>query len=201
MFRIVSPGEFLREVSRSPRLKFFLAWLTFAGLVVPLAFFTSIGLAETHAVALLLVAILPFQYLAFCVMRAREMRRALLVKKFEEALLASRERVAGPIVRRTLTYMDADLLIPKIRDAYRQPLWTQASLTPPKRALQEYLAELCRDRIRAEAMQLNLASVDAQLNVASVGPPNLVSAYRSSLPVAGRPFPSVKRTPQMPMPA
>jgi len=47
-------------------MKFDLAGLTFVGLVVPTALLMSIGVPEEYVLPLMLVAILPFQYVAFC---------------------------------------------------------------------------------------------------------------------------------------
>ena len=66
MFRFIQVRDFLREVSASPRLKFDLAGLTFAGLVVPTALLMSFGVPEQYALPLMLAAILPFQYVAVC---------------------------------------------------------------------------------------------------------------------------------------
>ena len=71
MIRLIKASDFLREVSQSPRLKFELTWLTFAGLVVPTALLMSIGLPEQYALPLMLVAILPFQYVAVCILADR----------------------------------------------------------------------------------------------------------------------------------
>jgi len=68
MFRLVKPTLFFRELSGSPRLKFSMAWLTFMGLVIPTALLTSMGIRQEYALPLLLVSILPFQYIAFCVL-------------------------------------------------------------------------------------------------------------------------------------
>ena len=66
MVRFIKVGDFLREVSTSSRMKFELAGLTFAGLVVPTALLVSAGVPEQYALTLMLVAILPFQYAVFC---------------------------------------------------------------------------------------------------------------------------------------
>ena len=69
MFRLVKASEFSKEVSVSPRLKFSLTWLTFGGLILPAALLMSVGYAANYVLPLMLVAILPFQYVAFCVLR------------------------------------------------------------------------------------------------------------------------------------
>lgn len=72
MIRMAKPSEFLRELSGDARLKFLLAWLTFAELVLPTALLMSLGFPEKYALPLMLVATPPFQYGAFCILRSRE---------------------------------------------------------------------------------------------------------------------------------
>ena len=69
MFRLAKPSDFLRELSESPWLKFGLAWLTFGALVVPTALLMTFGVPEKYALPAMLAAILPFQYLGFCLFR------------------------------------------------------------------------------------------------------------------------------------
>jgi hypothetical protein len=77
LFRLANPGEFFREYSGSPKLKFGLAWLMIVGLVVPIAILMSVGLSERYAVYLVLVGIVPFQYVAYCILRSRRREQAL----------------------------------------------------------------------------------------------------------------------------
>lgn len=69
MLRIVKFGDFSRAVSEDTSLKFKLAWISFGGLVLPTAFLMSTGLPAEYALPLMLLAIIPFQYLVFCFLR------------------------------------------------------------------------------------------------------------------------------------
>lgn len=99
MTRLGKLNEFLEEVSRTPRLKFDLAWLTFGCLVVPAALLMSFGFPERYVLPLMLVAILPFQYGTVCVLRkvqsARERAKSrpdefsLFVKRMLDVLGAA----------------------------------------------------------------------------------------------------------------
>ncbi len=69
MLSLVKPGDFFREVSRRPGLKFTLAWLSMGGVVLPAALLMSFGVSEKYVLPLVLVVTLPFQYSAFCISR------------------------------------------------------------------------------------------------------------------------------------
>jgi len=60
---------FCQAISESPRLKFVAGGLTVGVLVVPLAILMTFGLPERIAYSLLLVLLLPVQYLGFCCLR------------------------------------------------------------------------------------------------------------------------------------
>src|SRR2546426_6833743 len=72
MPRLIEPGEFLRAISDSPRLKVKLAWLTFGALAIPAAALVSLGLPERYILPAVLLLIVPFQYAVFCLLRERE---------------------------------------------------------------------------------------------------------------------------------
>jgi hypothetical protein len=107
MFRLIKVGDFLSEVSANPRLKFDLAGLTFAGLVVPTALLMSIGVPEQYALPLMLVMILPFQYTAFCFIVRQKVRsplpRLLLIRKalVLYGIIGSLGRATSAIFRRS----------------------------------------------------------------------------------------------------
>ena len=92
MFHLIKLSDFLREVSHSPRLKFDLAGLSFAGLVVPTALLISIGAPEEYALPLMMIAILPFQYILVCILRMRRDGR----------LEENRPMVGPPLIRSSL---------------------------------------------------------------------------------------------------
>jgi hypothetical protein len=62
---LVPISKFLRGMSDSPRKKFTLAWLTFFCLACPAALLISLGVPQVIAISAMLVAILPFQYVAY----------------------------------------------------------------------------------------------------------------------------------------
>jgi len=68
--RAVKPQKFFRALSESPSLKLSFAWLTLIGLVFPTAIVMTAGVPGQYALPALLVLILPFQYLIFCLTRA-----------------------------------------------------------------------------------------------------------------------------------
>lgn len=65
MHRLVNFSHFSQEISASPRLKIKLVWVTFIGLVFPTATLISLGFPEKPALILMLIAIVPFQYVMF----------------------------------------------------------------------------------------------------------------------------------------
>lgn len=81
MFCLVKPRDFFQQVSRSPSLKLELTWLAFGGLVVPTALLMSIGFPARYALPLMLAAILPFQYAAYCILRGLKEPGAALVRE------------------------------------------------------------------------------------------------------------------------
>ena len=92
MFRLTKPGDFSRALSQSFRLKFILAWVTFGGLVIPTALLMSLGFPEYYALPLMLVAIPPFQYLVFCILKGLSRNDGTVVArtdtgKFPESLV------------------------------------------------------------------------------------------------------------------
>ena len=92
MFHLIKLSDFLREGSYSPRLKLDLAGLSFAGLVVPTALLISIGAPEEYALPLMMIAILPFQYILVCILRMRRDGR----------LEENRPMVGPPLIRSSL---------------------------------------------------------------------------------------------------
>lgn len=70
MFRLIRPRDFLAAVSRSPRLKFILAWITIGGLVIPSAFLMSFGFPEKYVLPGMLAVIPLFQYVVLCIFPA-----------------------------------------------------------------------------------------------------------------------------------
>jgi len=89
LLRLVKPADFFREVSQNARLKFTLTWLAFGGLVVPTALAITAGAAEQYALPFMLAAILPFQYVSFCVMEhLKERHRQLPNHIAGESLLS-----------------------------------------------------------------------------------------------------------------
>ena len=60
--------HFVAGVSESASTKFFLAWSAFLLLALPTAVSISLGVPEQFAVAFMLVALLPFLYIAFRVL-------------------------------------------------------------------------------------------------------------------------------------
>src|SRR5713226_7705900 len=97
---------FLREVSRNSRLKFALAWLAFGALVVPASLLVAVGIPEKYVLPLLLVVILPFQYVVFCI---RRLRRTSEVKEVPwtpppAAMAATRYEFSPGEVLRTPTF-------------------------------------------------------------------------------------------------
>jgi hypothetical protein len=76
LLRLANPAEFFREYSESPKLKFRLAWLMVVGLVMPVAILMSAGLSERYAVYLVLVGMVPFQYLVYSISRSRRRSQA-----------------------------------------------------------------------------------------------------------------------------
>ena len=71
MSRLVPISRFLRGVSDSPRKKFTLAWLTLLCLACPAALLISLGVPQAIAIPAMLVAILPFQYVAYSALYGR----------------------------------------------------------------------------------------------------------------------------------
>lgn len=69
MFGMVSFKTFLKDLSSSPSKKAALTGLTVAGLCVPAAILLTFGHSERLVVTSLLVAIIPFQYLAYCLLQ------------------------------------------------------------------------------------------------------------------------------------
>jgi hypothetical protein len=69
MLGLVAPRQFFKEISESAALKFKLGWFTFAGLIAPTALLMTFGVPEKYALPAMLAAIVPFQYLGFCLFR------------------------------------------------------------------------------------------------------------------------------------
>ncbi len=74
MFRLVGLSEFSHKLSESPRLKFRTAWLTFGGLALAAALLMSVGISARLILPAMLVALIPFHYLTFCLIRHFEER-------------------------------------------------------------------------------------------------------------------------------
>jgi len=69
---LVNPIRFVRDVSESPRLKFLLAWSSFACLVFPSAVLMAVGVGPKYVLSGMGLAIIPFQYLVFCIIDSRQ---------------------------------------------------------------------------------------------------------------------------------
>jgi len=81
VFCLAKPTDFFRAVYQSSRLKFILAWVTFGGLVIPTAFLMSFGFPEKYALPLMLVAIPPFQYAVFCILKGLNRNEGTVVAR------------------------------------------------------------------------------------------------------------------------
>jgi hypothetical protein len=71
MIRLVTPSRFTYALSESPRLKFILTGLSVVFLVFPSGVLMSLGFAPKYVLSGMAVSIVPFQYLAFCILESR----------------------------------------------------------------------------------------------------------------------------------
>src|SRR5262245_49651414 len=95
VIRLVSPTAFSSGVSASPQLKFAIAWATFGLIVPPTAILMTIGVLESIALPIMTIAIVPFQYVAYCLISSRD-----------NPTLAARNQCIGEILERH----DSDLV-------------------------------------------------------------------------------------------
>ncbi len=110
MTRLGKLNEFLDVVSRTSQLKFDLAWLTLGGLVVPTALLMSFGFPERYVLLLMLVAILPFQYGTFCVLRrAKSVRERATSRPYKFSLLV--KRMLDVLGAAALLFLEAPLML------------------------------------------------------------------------------------------
>ncbi len=68
---MVKPNEFILALSRSPRVKLQLAWLTLGALAVPAAFLMTLGIPEKLVLPLLVALVVPFQYFVYSLIAAK----------------------------------------------------------------------------------------------------------------------------------
>ncbi len=142
--RSSSLSNFFQEVSDSPSLKFTLAWGTFLGLVVPTALLMTLGVPERVALLVMVLLILPFQYVLFRVLPLVEKPRGLLPER--KQLLLVLVNAAFATVACSLILMVA-FALPR--------LWQQQNrllLTPQVLAFVLAMLALLRDGAQASRL-------------------------------------------------
>ena len=150
MLRIAGAGSFFSSVAGSTKLKLALAWLTFVGLALPTAFLMSFGVPEKYALPVLAALVLPFNYIAFWLLRAVQQRNVTDKKpktaSWHPGYVSGQFATLDAQIARVSAWQPVDLYVCQLAVLLARHYGTVKS------SADEYLAKLSEQRLQQKVV-------------------------------------------------